>query len=304
MLSIACSAVAEFEEGHYYSGDYGNSNIIHYDEAGATLGTVDLTSGVASSIRDLAFGPDGLLYAVVIQSGAGVVLALDDTMAVQETYTGAGGLSSNIWYGNIVFDDSNHFYVASGSGLTEFTIGNPSSANLLFSGGLYGVGLLPNGNFIIALDPDVREVTPTGTVVRDIDTSYSYTNLRSLAHDRANQTAYVFMLGYSGNFNKIMHIDVGTGNLLREATFTNTMDIAFTNDVGLILGSRSLTPAYFSKKLEQGPSLTGPVRSTVAQVPVTPQVPALNAWMLTLLVASIGMAGACLAIRRRSAAAA
>ena len=108
----ATDAGITFTPGHIYSTltdsggfDSGYRNIIEYDASGAVLGSLVIPSlAQEDTLKGIAFGPDGLLYAVKTTYWHSpndlTVLVLDSSGAVHRTYTNHES-SSDIFDGNI-----------------------------------------------------------------------------------------------------------------------------------------------------------------------------------------------------------
>lgn len=293
MVFLAGTAAADFEQNHYYGTIPLYANMIHYDETGAVVETFSFPATVTTDIRDVAFGPDGLLYAVVRQTPGFAVLALDDTMTIQETYpVPSGSVLGNTVYGKIFFDDADQFYVVAGTGMYRFSVGDAFSATLLFAGGGYGAALLPSGNFLFILDYSLREISPTGVIIREITTAgATYANLRAVAYDESDNTIFLSMLGDSGQgYHRVLHIASDTGDLVHHTTFTSTSDLLFDNSGSLVLGSSSYAPGVFTKDLVQLGTFGGSRAAFVAQVrDSTPNVSTISTAGLIVLAIAISV---------------
>lgn len=99
-----------FTPGHFYSASYGfgGSDIYEYGETGTFLSSITPQSLIpGDELRGIAFGPDGLLYAVKMhfaESGFNI-LALDSSGNVHVTYTMDDiNVRDDSGYGKIAFD--------------------------------------------------------------------------------------------------------------------------------------------------------------------------------------------------------
>jgi hypothetical protein len=304
MVVLASTAAANFEQNHYYcSARPLYPDIVHYDETGVAVETFSFPATVTTDVRDLAFGPDGLLYVVVRQTPGFAVLALDDTMTIQETYpVPSGWVLGNVVYGKIFFDDGGQFYVVDGTGMYQFSVGDAFSATLLFAGGGYGAALLPSGNFLFILDYNLREISPTGVIIREIATAGArYVNLRAVAYDESDDTIFLSMLGDSGQgYHRVLHIASDTGDLIHHTTFTYTFDLLFDNSGNLVLGSNYYAPGVFTKDLVQLGAFGGSQAAFVAQVrDSTPGVPTISTAGLIVLAIAISVVSCCALDRGR-----
>jgi hypothetical protein len=75
-------------------------------------------------------------------------------------------------YGKIAIDDQGNMYVAGGSALVHFTIGDPNSGMVLYAHDqVEDVKILPTSHLFVAWDYGVDEITSTGTFVRAVVSS-------------------------------------------------------------------------------------------------------------------------------------
>src|SRR4051794_1893722 len=100
MLVSANAQTFRFISGNFY-GSQGNT-IVSYSASGTQLGTLPLPW--ANELRGLAFGPDGLLYAVSTNGDGFNVYALDASGQVHQTYPYPAWIGGNISWGKIAFD--------------------------------------------------------------------------------------------------------------------------------------------------------------------------------------------------------
>src|ERR1700720_3761337 len=127
----AFSAIT-FVPGDYYTSNYFSLTITQYDPAGQVVGTVTVPSSLGGEVRGLAFGPDGLLYATLSRdSGGFAVLAFNSSGAVQQSYLGTVYVAGNLSYGKIALD-RHYLYIAGQDSLTRYTLGDPSSATVIY----------------------------------------------------------------------------------------------------------------------------------------------------------------------------
>ena len=115
------SAGLSFTPGHIYSTwTFGNTtNVMEYTADGTFLDSLTIPSLLKNDeLRGIAFGHDGLLYAVMVHFGDSgyQVLALDSSGIVHETYRMNGiYIFGGGSYGKIAIDNQGNMYVAAGS---------------------------------------------------------------------------------------------------------------------------------------------------------------------------------------------
>ena len=124
----ALSLGNRFTRDNFYATCYWSSTINEYDPYGNLVGSLSPPGLGGKDLRGVAFGPDNLLYVVASQDSGGYsVYAMDALGSVQQTYQGSWSIRTGLYMGKIAFDQNNHFYVTSPSGIQQFTLGNPSS---------------------------------------------------------------------------------------------------------------------------------------------------------------------------------
>ena len=211
-------------------------------------------------IRGTAFGPDGLLYAVVpSHTGIARVVSMDENGTILDSYYFTSFSGSNTSYGKMAFGNEGKFYVTSGVGLVEFTIGNTASGDLINSTGFFDVECLPNGNLLVAWAYGLRELDPTGNVLRTINisdpygnapgTSIGFTDLRGVAYDPVENSIFVTQLGHSGFNFRLIKLESDTGFLLDHEYFWYADEISLNAHGVLAVASRTQDPGFFNKNL-------------------------------------------------------
>ena len=264
-----------FTPGHLYStyDDLGSTtNIYEYSETGAYLATLTPPSLVqGDQLRGIAFGHDGFLYAVKVHcalSGFNI-LVLDSSGNVQATYTMGGiYLCGDPDYGKIAFDQQ-HIYVAAGSDLVRFTIGNPNSGVSIYSNnGVIDVKALPNGHFFVAWAYGVDEITNTGTIVRSIPLiGANWVNVEGIEYDPAIDKLFATELGYTNFEFQLMRINASTGVLENSVYFQYGLDLFLTRTNKLLVGSTVQAPGIFNENLTPVGTLGTEERLFVTQYP-------------------------------------
>jgi hypothetical protein len=255
-----------FSPGHYYTSDYDSSVITQYNATGTVVGSLNLNNGV----RGITFGPDGLLYAVTRPETFGFrVLAINGLGGIEATYSDAVTyIGGNISSGKIAVDASN-IYVAGASQVMKFQIGSPASGLPIYTNNqVFDVEVLPSGNLLAASAYEVKEITSSGSVVRDFGPGGLFTDIRGVEYDPSTNNVFVTHLGHSGFFHQVMRFDWLTGNLEESTMFTYADDMFMTNDGNLLVGSRTQVPRLYSQELDAIGGLAGPVQMFVTQFPV------------------------------------
>ena len=181
VLAVLCNlpnanAGFSFTPGHLYSTwtTGKTTNVVEYSDGGTFLASLTIPSLLQDDeLRGISFGPDGLLYAVMVHfADSGYqVLALDSSGTVHQTYRMEGiYIFGGGSYGKIAIDEHGNMHVAGGSALVHFTIGDPNSGKvLLYSKApqVEDVNVLPSGHLFVAWDFGVDEITSTGHIRAD-----------------------------------------------------------------------------------------------------------------------------------------
>lgn len=279
--SLALGAIT-FVPGHFYASNYDSNVITQYDASRTAIGSVNL----GREVKGITFGPDGLLYAVTRPQTFGFeVLAINGTGGIEATYASTSPyIGGNLSYGKIAVGNG-HLYVAGGNVLTRFQIGNPASAATIYdTNQVYDVEVLPSGNLLVASAYEVQELTPAGTVVRNIEPSGSlYTDIRGVEFDPATNNMFVTHLGHTGFFFQIMRVDWLTGALEESITLNYADDLFVTEEGNLLVGSRTQIPRLYSQDLDELGSLGGAQQMFITQYTI-PEPSTM------LMVLSVGVA--------------
>lgn len=249
-------AAITFVEGHNYTADYSSRTITQFNSSGVSVGTLTLASPVADALRGLVFAP-GLLYTTAVVGTGFNVLALNSAGVIQTTYTAPTVYAAgNLSYGKIA-RDSQYIYVGAQNNLTRFTIGNANSGTTIYTDNqIYDVEVLPSGNLLVASAYNIKEITPSGTIVRTlIPQGISFVDIRGIEYNAASNDLFVSMLGYTGQSFQIMRFDATTVALEKQVTFNYADDMFLTSSGNLLVGSRTQIPAIFTQELVQVGSL-------------------------------------------------
>jgi hypothetical protein len=268
-LQIACLAGAalcnlpnanagfSFTPGDIYSTwTFGNTtNVIEYSVDGTFLNSLTIPSLLKDDeLRGIAFGPDGLLYAVMVHfADSGFqVLALDSSGTVHQTYRMDG---IYVWgggsYGKIAVEQGN-IYVAGATALVHFTIGDPNSGVVLYPyDQLEDVKVLPNGNLFVAWDYGVDEITSTGTFVRTVvfSNGTDFVNIWGIEYNPATNKLFVTQLGTTGSIYSILRVNASTGQIETGAAFNYASDLFLTASGNLVVGSWTETARIYDQDM-------------------------------------------------------
>jgi hypothetical protein len=279
-----------FTPGNFFSANYFEKNIIEYNSAGNVVGSFTVPGALADEVRGLAFGPDDLLYVTAARGTNGfAVLAYDSNWTLQQTYVKSGVyIAGNISYGKIAVDGQ-HIFVAGANQLTRFDVGNPSSGTSIYSNNqLFDVDLLPNGNLLAASAYEVNEITSSGTFVRSISPQGNFfTDVRGVEYDPASDKVFVTHLGHSGFFDRLMRINATTGLIESDTTFNYADDIFVTASGDLLVGSRTMTPRFYSQDLVLTGTLGATSRMFVTQYFPVPEPATIVLLGIPLFAAAI-----------------
>ena len=264
-----------FTPGHLY-GTGNTRDIIEYSETGAVLGSLTVPSLITEDeLLGIVFGSDGFLYAVKANPyNVGFsVLVLDSSGTVHNTYTYTNVYFDYDSYGKIALDQQ-YIYVAGGTCLFRFTLGDPSSGlpiyyNLGF--GIFDVKTLPNGHLFVAYAYGVDEITNTGAIVRSIPLiggmGQFFVDVRGIEYDPAINKLFATQLGTSFFSFPLMRIDASTGVLENHVYFVYGDDLFLTRSNTLLVGSQSQAPAIYDENLTFIAQLGIVQRAFVTQCP-------------------------------------
>lgn len=277
-IVVACcgplaQAAIQFTDGNFYASCYSSRTIYQYDSTGATVGSLTVPSTLASELRGLAFGPDGLLYAVAPAGGGFSVFAMNAAGDVQAIYNYANSyINGNISYGKIAFDNTGHFWVG-GPALVRFDTGNTTSGTFVRSN-VNDLEPLPDGNLLIVSEYDLSQISSAGALVRSYPSGVEY--------NPATNTIFTTELGQTGAFDQLRKRDAATGNLINSISFWYGDDMFLANDGRLIVGSRTQAPGIFNQDLTQLGSFGGGVERMFVTQYITPEPTSIAGLVLLL----------------------
>jgi len=263
-----------FAAGDIFTSNYFSNTINYYQNNGTFAGSFSVPSSYGDEVRGMAFGPDGLLYAVTSKGISGFdVLAIDSSGTVENTYFGTSYVAGNLSSGKITFGENGEFFVAGGDSLTAFTSHDASGSIIYNNNQVFDAANLPNGDLLVLSAYNLQEITPEGSVVRTLNSTY-LVDARGVAYDAATNDIYVSMLGYTNNNFQLMRLNGKTGALENSTSYWYGDNIILTADNRLIVGSRTLAPGIFDLKLNYLGTLGTEQQMFVAQAPV-PEPPIL-----------------------------
>lgn len=258
----------ELTPGDLYSSNYFSNTVEHYTSSGVYLDSLTLPSGYGSEVRGLSFGPDGLLYAVTVKSSSFGVIAFDNTGGVHATYSGPGYVGGDVGYGKIAFATNGQFFVAGGNNLVAFTPELSNGSVVYTNQGVTDVKPLSSGNLLVLSAYQLQEITVTGSIVRTIAPSIRLYEAGGLEYNPKTNDIFITMLGYTGQFDRLLRIDGASGQVEANTFFWYGEDMILTLDDRLVVGSSHQAPAIFDTDFNQIGTLTGGQQTFVTQMPV------------------------------------
>jgi hypothetical protein len=249
-----------FTPGHIYStsqfgGQEGYRNIFEYSETGTVLGSLTVPSLLQDDeLRGIAFGPDGLLYAVMVHfADSGFqVLALDSSGTVHETYRMEGVYVWGSGSAGKIALDQQYIYVAGGDDLVRFALGNPTSGVSIYTNNqVYDVNILPSGNLFVASAYQIDEVTNTGAFVRTVASSNGtdFVDIWGIAYVPTTNELFVTQLGTTGSKYSILRVNAATGEIETGTLFNYASDLFITESGTLLVGSWTETARIYNQDL-------------------------------------------------------
>lgn len=271
LLSFGVAAAGyctSFVQGDIYTSNYFSRDIRHYSQAGVFVDQISVDSSYGT-LYGMTFGPDGLLYAVSEgTSGDYNVLALDALGSVVHEYSGADYVAGNLSFGKIGFGTDGSFYVAAQDNLRSFAPGSTNGTLIYSANQIFDVEGLPNGNLLVGSAYSLQEITSTGTVVKTYNPSVDLVDLRGIEYDASTDSIYVSMLGFSGQFFRVMRLDGDTGVVEANETYNYADDLCLTADGKLLVGSRTMSPAIYDKDLNFQGTVGSDQQLFITQMPV------------------------------------
>ena len=206
-------------------------------------------------------------------------------------------MAGNLSYGKIAFANNGQFFVAGGDTLRRFNVGS-QFGNLVYTNNqVFDVTPTPSGSLLVLSAYQLQEITTSGTVIRTINSSVGLGDARGVAYNPATDKIYVTMLGYTGEFFRIMRLNGQTGVVEKNEIYTYADDLFLTNDNRLLVGSRTVDTGIFDLDLNQTGTLTGGPQMFVTQIVPVPEPGSV------VLLSAAAVAGLCRFrfVRRRNA---
>lgn len=279
--SVTCEAQAmSLTPGDIYTSNYFSNTISHYDINGTFIDSFTLPSTIGSEVKGLSFGDNGQLYAVTSKDSGFNVVAIDGSGTVSESYSGPGYVSGNLSYGKIAFGANGNFYVAGSNNIVAFTRGVSQGTVIRTDNQMFDVDVLPSGNLLALSAYGLNELSPTGALVRKINTSISLVDARGVEFNPATGKVFVTMLGYSDQYFRLMRFDALSGQIEKNESFWYGDDMVLLTDGRLLVGSRTEAPGLFDQDLHLVGSLGSQQQMFVTQMPLP--VPELSTYQLML----------------------
>src|SRR5207247_8296695 len=120
---------------------------------------------------------------------------------------------------------------------------------------VFDVKLMPDGNLLVVSAYYLDEITPDRTVVRHFP-GY-FVDARGVEYDPATDKLFVTELGYSDFYFRLIRFNWTTGGMEASTYFWYGDDIFLTDSGRLLVGSRTMTPTFFTENLSQVGTLGG-----------------------------------------------
>nr|WP_315210453.1 PEP-CTERM sorting domain-containing protein [uncultured Albidiferax sp.] len=279
--SVTCEAKAMLlTRGDIYTSNYFSNTISHYDVSGTFIDSLTLPSTIGSEVKGLSFGDNGQLYAVTAKDSGFNVVAIDGSGTVSESYSAPGYIAGNLSYGKIAFGANGNFYVAGANNLVAFTRGVSQGTVIRTDNQMFDVDVLPSGNLLSLSAYGLNELSPTGDLVRNINTSIMLGDARGVEFNPATGKVFITMLGYTGQYDRLMRFDLQTGQIEKNESFWYSDDMALLADGRLLVGSRTQAPGLFDQDLNLLESLGSQQQMFVTQMPFSVPEPGTYQLML------------------------
>lgn len=250
-LAVACTLTLsgpghafELVPGHIYTSDSWTNSIIQVRPDGVEVDTLTLP-GHTDGTKGLAFGPDGTLFVVAVADHGFDVVRIGPQGQVLATYAGPTYVPGNLSFGKIAVSDTGRVYVTGQNSLLTFQPDVTGVSTIYTDNQVYDVDILPSGNLLVITAYRIVELTPAGALVRIVVPSHGVVDGRGLEYDPATNSVFATMLGYTDNFFQVMRFDASTGILEDSNYFLYADDLFLTTDRRLLVGSRTLSPAWF-----------------------------------------------------------
>lgn len=245
-------AESSFVPGHIYATTGSSWALTEYDRNGSIVGQIGVNAGGA--VRGLAFGPDGLLYATIVDENSFLVVAVDGQGTIRAEYEGRGRISGSTQHGRLALDDD-HIYVGVGRSVQRFRRDGSERPIYLYTHDklhvdVYDIEIRPNGNLIVASTYEIEEITPDGEFVRNLGDPepFRYNHIRGIALGPQAESLFVTHHGTTGFFSRIIRVHSRRGILAQNVRFAGSGMIV-TEDDRLVVAGRNGPPRIFTTGL-------------------------------------------------------
>lgn len=235
--------------GNLYLTDWSSNAILQVAPDGSVVASKSVP-GYTSGLKGTAFGPDGRLYVVAVTPMGYDVVVLNEQGNIDRTYAGDQYVQGNLSYGKIAVDRNQRVYVAGQNSLVAHRKNTGERSSIYQGNQVFDVVELSNGNLLVATAYYVVEVRSDGSgVTRELPGFL--TDVRGIEVRESSRDLFITMLGSSSAFFQLMRVNLDTGAVQQQTTFTYGDDIAFMADGQLVVGSRTQAPGVFNAALEQ-----------------------------------------------------
>ncbi len=261
-LALAADGAAQVgttltaQRGHRYG--VAERDINQYDETGALVNRLSLGTPMCG----IAWGPDGLLYAVVNSFSPALphVRAMQPDGTLVRTHLFTGVIWSALGHGGLAFDHRRgRFYVGTMDGIYRFEVGGGAGTpintirtfdlNVASNGDLYA----NSGDFLLRLDAEGVEIERNAQLTVNGQPAPGLSSLaeaRGIVHDAHANLTYVTMFGIAAGSARVLVLDGIGPELLHSISFPNPVDLTLAIDGSLLLGSRNHAPTWFDTTLQ------------------------------------------------------
>jgi|GEM_PF-7000161 len=156
---------------------------------------------------------------------------------------------------------------------SRLSAGSPTGNSIFNANQVYDMKILPSGNLMVLSAYGLNEATTTGSLVRSIDTSIRLVYARGLEFDPATNSLYITMIGFSGQFFRLMRVDATTGQVEVNESYGYGDDLFLTSDSRLLVGSRTQVGDIFDTDLNQVGGLSSIGEMFATQLPLSVSEP-------------------------------
>ena len=158
---------------------------------------------------------------------------------IRETYTYNDVYLGYISQGKIAVDQQ-YIYVAAGSDVIRFNVGDPNSRVSIYRGFEFmDVNILPNGHLFVASSYAIDEITNDGAFVRNVVRSngINFVDIRGIEYNPVTNKIFLTQLGTTGSRYFLMRLNGSTGAFETGGSFYYPDDLFLTQSGNLLVGS-------------------------------------------------------------------